>query len=139
MLIDCGTCTGRVRGRCGDCVVTVLAQLPAQISRRAMAQPPRRAPGWSEQAHPSGPAPASASRAGTATDGWSTDGRERSFSANIARPARATEHPTANGWPLDENEAAAVELFVRAGLVDADHAAAIRALPAVWRGHRAVG
>lgn len=44
------------------------------------------------------------------------------------------------GWlPLDRNEQAAVELFVRAGLIDPDEAARLRARPATWRRHRAVG
>lgn len=104
MLIDCGTCPGMTEHRCGDCVLTVLATMPAL---------PAPDP-WFD-----------ADRVGAA-------GRGRG-SARRETPVRPPE------WlALDRQEAAAVDVFVRAGLVAADAARDLIARPEARR-HRAVG
>lgn len=130
MLIDCGTCRGHAEGRCGDCVVTVLGTLP----RPRVVRPPV----------PPTPPGRDARRFAVPSPGSSGTTAGPDLSApNLLEPDLLDPHQEAAvafGWlPLDRNEQAAVELFVRAGLIDPDEAAQLRARPATWRRHRAVG
>lgn len=110
MLIDCGTCRGRAEDRCGGCVVTVLAGMPLPSPR----------------SHPISH-PHHNAYAGLLPD-------DAMGSPPLSADAEADE-----SLPLDRTEAAAVQSFVRAGLIGSHEAARLHAQRQTWRRHRAVG